>query len=177
MTIHEFKVPDIGEGLAEVSLIEWLVGVGSKVVEHQLLASVESAKSIVELPSPFTGTVAELCWEPGDTVPVGATLITIEVVDDEPTPVMPDTNTPFDATEARATPSQSTTSGATDAIRLKAPPPVRRLARDLKVDLATVTPTGPEGRITANDVFAHAGYPTAGSTGTDSARSRRDAES
>ncbi|EME14856.1 biotin/lipoyl-containing protein, partial [Rhodococcus triatomae] len=78
MTVHEFRLPDLGEGLTDAELLSWAVTVGETVALNQVIAEVETAKAAVELPSPFSGVVAELLAEPGDVVPVGAPLIRVD---------------------------------------------------------------------------------------------------
>src|SRR4051812_40443336 len=86
--LREFKLPDVGEGLTEGEILQWLVAVGDTVTVNQPLCEVETAKAAVELPSPYAGTVAELKFEPGTTVDVGTPIITIDVGGDEaPAPV------------------------------------------------------------------------------------------
>lgn len=81
--IAEFRLPDLGEGLAEAEVVQWLVAPGDSVALNQTLAEVETAKAVVELPSPYEGTVATLHAEAGETVAVGAALIDFEVVGEE----------------------------------------------------------------------------------------------
>src|SRR3954454_15385385 len=78
-TLRQFKLPDVGEGLTEGEILQWLVSVGDTVTVNQPLCEVETAKAAVELPSPFAGTVTELLYEPGTTVDVGAPIITIDL--------------------------------------------------------------------------------------------------
>lgn len=87
--IAEFRLPDLGEGLAEAEVVQWLVAPGDPVALNQTLAEVETAKAVVELPSPYEGTVATLHAEAGETVAVGAALIDFEVVGDEETAPAP----------------------------------------------------------------------------------------
>src|SRR5579859_5420174 len=75
--MSQFLLPDLGEGLEEAQLVEWLVQPGETVHLNQPLCQVETAKALVDIPSPFAGTVQTLHAKPGDTVPVGAPLITI----------------------------------------------------------------------------------------------------
>ena len=77
--LREFKLPDVGEGLTEGEILQWLVAVGDTVTVNQPLCEVETAKAAVELPSPYAGTVTELLHEVGTTVDVGAPIITIDV--------------------------------------------------------------------------------------------------
>ena len=73
-----FKLPDVGEGIAEAEIVEYLVEVGDKVKADQMVVRVETDKAVVELPSPFSGTVAEIPHKPGDTVSVGDALLVVE---------------------------------------------------------------------------------------------------
>jgi 2-oxoisovalerate dehydrogenase E2 component (dihydrolipoyl transacylase) len=79
MTTKQFKLPDVGEGLTEGEILQWLVAVGDTVTVNQPLCEVETAKAAVELPSPFAGTVTELLFEAGTMVDVGTPIITIDV--------------------------------------------------------------------------------------------------
>src|SRR3712207_1704906 len=78
-TLKQFKLPDVGEGLTEGEILQWLVAVGDTVTVNQPLCEVETAKAAVELPSPFAGTVTALLHEAGATVDVGTPIITIDV--------------------------------------------------------------------------------------------------
>jgi pyruvate dehydrogenase E2 component (dihydrolipoamide acetyltransferase) len=87
MSLKEFALPDLGEGLTESDLVAWRVAVGEQVELNQIIAEVETAKALVEVPSPYAGVVRELHAEPGETLEVGAPLASFEVggaVDDEP---------------------------------------------------------------------------------------------
>ncbi|CAM3065055.1 dihydrolipoamide acetyltransferase family protein [Prescottella defluvii] len=77
-TLADFRLPDLGEGLTEAELVSWAVAVGDTIELNQVIGEVETAKALVELPSPFAGVVRELVAQPGDTVPVGASLIRVE---------------------------------------------------------------------------------------------------
>ena len=76
--LHEFRMPDAGEGLTEAEVLSWRVAVGDVVVVNQILLEVETAKAAVELPSPYAGTVVELLAAPGDVVPVGQPIISLD---------------------------------------------------------------------------------------------------
>ena len=130
-----FAMPDLGEGLDEGRILEWLVAEGADVELNQPLVEVETAKAAVEIPSPFAGRVATLHAAVGDDVAVGAALVTFEVAG------------------SAGDEGASATGGTT---RVAATPAVRKLARDLGVDLAAVTATGPSGRVTDDDVRAAA---------------------
>src|SRR5215218_6190925 len=87
MALREFKLPDVGEGLTEGEILQWLVAVGDTVTVNQPLCEVETAKAAVELPSPYAGTVTELLFEAGTMVDVGAPIITIDTGGGAPAPV------------------------------------------------------------------------------------------
>ncbi|MGM0604812.1 MAG: biotin/lipoyl-containing protein, partial [Halobacteriota archaeon] len=78
MPVEEFKLPDVGEGVAEGELVSWLVSPGDTVSEDQPVAEVETDKALVEVPSPYDGTVKELLAEEGEMVPVGTVIITFD---------------------------------------------------------------------------------------------------
>ena len=147
--IKVFVVPDLGEGLEEVTLTCWQVGVGDDVELNQPLCSVETAKAEVEIPSPYAGRIVEIRGAEGDVLPVGSLLVRID-------------------TEPSAANGQSSTRkpvlvgyGADDALdtsrrRPKAKPGVRKLAADLLVDLSEVPP-GADGLVSRDAVLAAAG--------------------
>ena len=226
--LHEFRMPDAGEGLTEAEVLGWRVAVGDTVVVNQILLEVETAKAAVELPSPYAGVVAEVLAAPGDVVPVGQPIIRIEdgvpatgpqgaatsggeaadaagaagaaapagepsaeprrgTADEAPatpgsggrtavlvgygvkaeqTPLRRPRRTPHGADHVEPGPpgergrpvrqgglelgrALETRLGST---QVRAKPPVRRLARDLDVDLSQVVATGPDGTITHDDV-------------------------
>src|SRR3954465_5490968 len=90
MATRQFKLPDVGEGLTEGEILQWLVAVGDTVTVNQPLCEVETAKAAVELPSPFAGTVTELLFDAGTMVDVGTPIITIDAGGDAaPAPVAP----------------------------------------------------------------------------------------
>ncbi|MGY1673389.1 dihydrolipoamide acetyltransferase family protein [Geodermatophilus sp. SYSU D00710] len=86
MALRQFKLPDVGEGLTDGEILQWLVAVGDTVTVNQPLCEVETAKAAVELPSPYAGTVTELLFEAGTTVDVGTPIITIDTGGDAPAP-------------------------------------------------------------------------------------------
>jgi 2-oxoisovalerate dehydrogenase E2 component (dihydrolipoyl transacylase) len=225
-TFEQFKLPDAGEGLTEAEIVQWHVAVGDAVTVNQTIVEIETAKSLVELPSPYTGVVAELLVAEGDTVEVGVPII---VVDTDPTgaPSAPapeaveaeqegggavlvgygvaeqasarrprrgaatpatgpttksaapaaalaaqPTRAPIasrapapaaPAPAASAQPTRPAPSGPVVALvsagtagrAVLAKPPVRKLARDLGVELASVPATGPGGIITREDVLSY----------------------
>ncbi|HCS61646.1 MAG TPA: 2-oxo acid dehydrogenase subunit E2, partial [Microbacterium sp.] len=104
--IEQFRLPDLGEGLAEADIVQWLVAPGDTVSLNQTLAEVETAKAVVELPSPFDGIVSNLHAEAGATVAVGAALIDFEVEGAEPADAAPVAETPAeDAAEEKSPPN------------------------------------------------------------------------
>jgi 2-oxoisovalerate dehydrogenase E2 component (dihydrolipoyl transacylase) len=230
--VAEYKLPDVGEGLTEAEVVTWKVKVGDVLKVNDIVVEIETAKSLVELPTPYAGTVQALLVPEGETVPVGTPLIQIVDADAPAEPVQP--APPAASTSAASTPSQSAeidlsnpaasgggenqtlvgygprvasvqrrprrggaspntdagaaaqrqlqgafapggapspeveaadepavpsvpaASSATTAeqTRVLAKPPVRKLAKDLGIDLRTLTATGPDGTVTRADVEA-----------------------
>jgi 2-oxoisovalerate dehydrogenase E2 component (dihydrolipoyl transacylase) len=209
--IKEFRLPDLGEGLTESEILSWKVGVGDSVALNQVIAEVETAKAVVELPSPFAGVIKALHEQPGTVVEVGKPIVSFEVESDDDAPAASAASTPSVAQEAEGAPAKREPNlvgygavvestghpvrrprtfqtptvpatapaspataavtgpaadiGAPEAIadepaavtevpaeRPRSTPPVRKLAKDLGVDLMDVTGTGPGGLITREDV-------------------------
>lgn len=234
--IKEFRLPDLGEGLTESEILSWKVGVGDTVTLNQVIAEVETAKAVVELPSPFAGVIKELHEEPGTVVEVGKPIVTFEVADDgggapsgstdgdearasagagsagqagaasaagggaagstakrepnlvgygavvessgrptrrprnfapvaPPTPAVAPAAGPAAADTSAVTASSSAPAPADSTERPRSTPPVRKLAKDLGIDLAVVTATGPGGLITREDVQAYADGAQGAATG------------
>ncbi len=149
----EFRLPDLGEGLTEAEVVRVLVCEGDLVREDQVIIEVETDKAQVELPSPVHGRVAKIHVKPGETVRVGAVLVTFDGVEAE----AGWRKVPFEST-----PQVAPTAASLQARRgpVPATPSTRRLARELGVDLTRVAGTGPGGRITETDV-RRAGEPGA----------------
>ena len=152
----QYLLPDLGEGMTEAELVQWRVEVGEHVTRDQIVAHVQTDKAEVELPVPASGTIVALGAQVGDLVPVGAPLL--DLIPDPGTAVA---GTPVRGTSAgaaAATPSARRAAGAPgtpgSATAVQAAPPVRKLAKELGVDLTAVHGTGPGGRITAADVRA-----------------------
>jgi len=174
MGIHIIKMPDIGEGIAEVELVEWRVKPGDAVVEDQILADVMTDKATVEIPSPVVGTVLALGGEVGQTLAVGAELIRLEVADapgaraaparavapPSTAPATPTTAaTPAPAPKPPAQPpaaARVSQPAAAASDRPIASPAVRRRAWELGIDLNRVVGTGLAGRIMQADLDAQA---------------------
>lgn len=147
----EFRLPDIGEGLIEVEIIEWLVPIGGTIGMDEVLVEVETDKATVELPSPFAGTVLHHGAHPGDILAVGAILAVVGEADEVWSPsVAPIVGTLSE--EIEQLPTRSREVGETAAGRVTALPKVRRLARDRRLDLSTIVGSGPGGRIEESDL-------------------------
>ena len=158
-TANDFRLPDLGEGLEEAELIEWCVNVGQRVNENDVLAKMETAKALVEVPSPRAGTIAILHGKPGQAIKVGAPLVTYkDETEIEPAPEARSTRGNGAAHEERS--DAGTVVGNLAAHdesgdeegKVLAAPAVRRMAREMGVDLQSVTGTGIGGRITAADL-------------------------
>lgn len=152
MTV-EFELPDVGEGLAEAEILDWLVAEGDRVEEDQPIAEVETDKAVVEVPSPVDGTVREILVDAGDFVDVGTVIVTFDV--DEGAAIGS-----VDSDDALATTPEEPHADRGESIdvdeRVFAAPSVRRLAREKGVDISSVTGSGPGGRVTESDVEAAA---------------------
>lgn len=152
-----YLLPDLGEGMTEAELVRWRVAVGDHVTRDQIVVHVQTDKAEVELPVPASGTVVRLGAEVGDLVPVGAPLL--ELLPDEGT-VLGGTPVRGSSTTDLAWPTRVMSGSATQeggaGPRARAAPPVRKLARELGVDLDALTGRGPGGRVTADDVRAAA---------------------
>ncbi len=189
MSRRVFTLPDLGEGLTEAELVTWRVAIGDTVAVDAPVAEVETAKATVEVPSPFAGVVAELHGAEGETIPVGAPLISIDPAGDAAAATYVEeeragsgnvligygTSGEHGTTGRRrrrpaaAPPALSSSPGA-ERPRVTSPI-VRRLARRRGIDLAALVGTGPDGLITRDDVERAASAPTrpepAGVAGTD----------
>jgi 2-oxoisovalerate dehydrogenase E2 component (dihydrolipoyl transacylase) len=204
--LKEFRLPDVGEGLTEADIVAWHVKPGDTVEDGQIIVEIETAKAVVELPSPWDGTVARLLAEEGHSVDVGVPIIAIEVAGvpasepaapaekpisaeravvpepapgDTPAPEEPPSGGPpkrqavlvgygvkESATTRRARKAPVSAAPARTAapapapVRALAKPPVRKLAKDLGIDLAGLSGSGPAGSITRDDVQRAAGDTT-----------------
>ena len=201
--LANFLLPDVGEGLTEAEIVSWKVKPGDEVKVNQIIVEIETAKSLVELPCPFAGTVSELLYKEGDTVEVGKAIISVTVADGAVTSAVQVAEQAASAHQAVADAAATVSAeekqpnlvgyGVADstggtrrrraaavapattaipvvseaaskgAIVTPAPtgdviakPPIRKLAKDLGVDLTQVTPTGLGGEITREDVVGGA---------------------
>jgi pyruvate/2-oxoglutarate dehydrogenase complex dihydrolipoamide acyltransferase (E2) component len=145
---YEFKLPDLGEGLTEGEVARWLVSEGQEIGEDDPLVEIQTDKTTVEIPSPAGGIVSRILVQEGDVVPVGTVLVVIGAEADggearaKPAP----------ARAPAAEPARSGTARPSQGDKVRATPLVRRIAGELGVDLSGVTGSGPQGRITEDDV-------------------------
>ena len=147
---YEFHLPDIGEGLVEAVVVEWLVEVGDELTLDQPMVAIETDKAVVEIPAPHAGQVLHLGAAEGETIEVDSLLIVIGERDE-----------PWDQAAAEpasaAAPIVGTLQESAEVLPAtaagpKALPKIRNLAAELGVDLEGVAGTGPGGRITEGDV-------------------------
>lgn len=162
-----FHLPDLGEGLAEAEIREWYVKAGESVKVDQPLVSMETAKAVVDVPSPYAGKIVELYGKPNDVIQTGAPLIAFELTGDAKSA----------AKDAEAPKAKGSVVGSLEESSqkwqegdviigassqktqtIKAMPAARVLAKELHVDLSQVKATGPQGLITPEDVKNHIGH-------------------
>jgi pyruvate dehydrogenase E2 component (dihydrolipoamide acetyltransferase) len=171
----DFKLPDLGEGVTEAEIDKWLVKEGDEIEEDAPLVEVITDKATAEIPSPFAGVVARIHVGEGDVVPVGTVLVTVLQAGDllgapkaqapraavstarSGPPPPPSTTREAGDDLVREVRSAPTTSSNGDEAKVKAMPPVRKLARQLGVEISSIKGSGPGGRILRSDVEAHAG--------------------
>jgi pyruvate dehydrogenase E2 component (dihydrolipoamide acetyltransferase) len=156
--VRDFLVPDLGEGLEDATITSWSVAVGDTVELNQTLCTVETNKAEVEIPSPFAGRITELGGGEGETLNVGAVLVTIETeaqpaAETKRKPVLVGYGADDEMDDSRRVPRPTST-------RPRAKPPVRKLASELNVDLKDLVGSGADGVITREDVLSSAGRST-----------------
>jgi len=170
LATHEFKLPDIGEGLTEAEIVRWLVSEGGRVQADQPVVEVETDKAVVEIPSPYAGVVIRHGGAEGDTIEVGQVLVVIGDEEDSPS-VQPDEQAPEPddggvsepepsspepivgtLSEEAETLSIAEERPTTRSAQVKALPLVRKLAREHDIDLTGIEGSGPGGRIIREDV-------------------------
>jgi pyruvate dehydrogenase E2 component (dihydrolipoyllysine-residue acetyltransferase) len=157
--MQEFKLPDLGEGMQEAEVVEWLVKAGDTIKLDQTMLKVETDKAVVEIPSPVAGRVAEIRIQDGQVAKVGDVLIVFESA----TSVDGGSSTPSQSITHEAVTSQSASVPTPDPVsqtlatkqRVLAAPAVRKLAFELDVDLEKVTPSLPNGRVSIEDVRSY----------------------
>ncbi|HEX7597971.1 MAG TPA: dihydrolipoamide acetyltransferase family protein [Polyangia bacterium] len=143
---YEFRLPDIGEGMAEGEIVRWLVNEGDVLRQDQPMVEIMTDKATVEIASPRAGKVLQRCFKSGERCPVGEVLVIIDTTSEAKT-IGPTAPTPLPTPLPAPAPAPVKKSEA-----VLATPAVRKLARDMDVDLTTVTGSGPGGQITAEDV-------------------------
>lgn len=198
-TEFEFKLPDLGEGMTEGEIVEWHVAVGDTVTEDAPMVEVMSDKATVTIGAPRSGWVRELRFGPGDVAKVGDVLIVIGLLDAGSSAGSTQTAAPAKPSEGPAatavgdlrdvlpgagffqrsvaakpaTEAPAAQAGAYFEAKPQATPAVRALAKELGVDLRTVRPTGPEGRVQDSDVRQHAVTPAPAPAPDDPGEIRR----
>ena len=180
MALFKFRLPDIGEGIAEAEIVAWHVKVGDRIEEDANLADMMTDKATVEMESPVTGIVVELAGEVGDMVPIGSTLAVIEVEGEDEAAERVDAETPDVATVKEILPSRPAGEGDTREAReeplpqgerekkVLASPAVRARATDLGIDLSHIKPSE-DGRLRHADLDAYLRYNSANGFGTPAA--------
>jgi 2-oxoisovalerate dehydrogenase E2 component (dihydrolipoyl transacylase) len=183
MSISRFALPDVGEGLTEAEIVSWKVAPGDEVSVNQVIVEIETAKSLVELPSPYAGRVDALLVAEGDTVAVGTPIVAVAAAGEEQltgqliTPAQAALPTELEVREhpepqqsgavlvgygtdvhAKSRRGSRRGTGAAPrpvrrAVAAPVKPPIRKLAKDLGVDLGRVMPTGASGEVTREDVL------------------------
>ena len=156
---YEFKLPDLGEGLTEGEVARWLVAEGDEIAEDQPLVEIQTDKTTVEIPSPAAGAVLRIFVAEGDVVPVGTVLVAIGRDGDALTEQPATSSGQASAAAATSVSDMSRGQSPGRVPKVQATPLVRRIAAELGVDLATVSPTGAGGRLTEADVRGASGAP------------------
>jgi pyruvate dehydrogenase E2 component (dihydrolipoamide acetyltransferase) len=179
--VYEFRLPDIGEGVAEGEVVKWLVKEGADVKENDPLVEIMTDKVNVEIPSPKKGTVLKLMAKEGEVVKVGQVLLAIGEKGEQTTTTTatastPETPTPSQVKTEVVVPTTSTAAVLKKPQEILATPATRKLARDLDVDLSLVQGTGPGGRIIDEDVhrFKKSGAETLTATATAPEKASRE---
>jgi pyruvate/2-oxoglutarate dehydrogenase complex dihydrolipoamide acyltransferase (E2) component len=144
---YEFKLPDLGEGLTEGEIARWLVSEGQEIAEDDPLVEIQTDKTTVEIPSPAAGLVSKILAAEGEIVPVGQVIVVIG--GDGAVAAPPAAGA--DEAEARPEPARPGVAPAAGG-KVRATPLVRRVAQELGVDLESLQGTGPQGRVTEEDV-------------------------
>ncbi|MGH2806797.1 MAG: dihydrolipoamide acetyltransferase family protein [Actinomycetota bacterium] len=159
----DFKLPDLGEGVTEAEVDRWLVKEGDTIAEDEPLVEVITDKATAEIPSPYAGVVSRIHVPEGSVASVGTVLVTIGDAEITPattgtlaaTPTAPPPPPPPRQAALETATAPAPAAGGGNGV--KAMPPVRKLARELGVDIAAIRGSGPDGRILRHDVEAHAG--------------------
>jgi pyruvate dehydrogenase E2 component (dihydrolipoamide acetyltransferase) len=160
MSIYEFKLPDVGEGLSEGEIVKWHVGPGDQVSADQIIVDVQTDKAIVEIPAPVSGVVVSLGGAPNDVLPIGAVLAVFETDEAASNNASAEAHASGAKRVESATVASSTVAanpvspgaGAGGKLRALASPATRKLARELGVDLTTINGSGSRGQVTRADI-------------------------
>ncbi|PTH24875.1 dihydrolipoamide acetyltransferase family protein [Staphylococcus arlettae] len=157
----EFKLPDIGEGIHEGEIVKWFVKAGDQIEEDDVLAEVQNDKSVVEIPSPVSGTIEEVLVDEGTVAVVGDTIVKIDAPDAEEMQFKgsdedsSEESAPAEEESKEEAPVASASSDVDESKRVKAMPSVRKYAREKGVNIKAVSASGKNGRVTKEDIDAH----------------------
>ena len=150
---RQFRFPDVGEGITEGEIVRWLIKEGDQVKEDQTLAEIETDKAVVEMPSPYKGTVLKVHVKEKDIVKVGQVLVTIGEKGESVIEGAAEAKAEEKAAPATGPSVVGVVPESREEIReVLATPKVRKLAMEIEVDLKRIRGTGPQGRITEEDV-------------------------
>jgi 2-oxoglutarate dehydrogenase complex dihydrolipoamide succinyltransferase (E2) component len=144
----DFRLPDLGEGIVEGEILKWMAKEGDQIKEDQPLVEIMTDKVNVQIPAPRSGKVVQILAKEGDVAKVGQTIMVIDDGSGVGAPVAPPPTSP-PAVQAAAAPQQSASPPSQGVL---ATPATRRLAREMGVDLSMLSGTGPQGRVTDEDV-------------------------
>ena len=157
--MSDFRFPDVGEGIAEGEIVKWVVKEGDSVKEHDVIVKIETDKAVVDIPSPETGKISKLYHKEGETIKVGEVLATIGDSTSKPEVTKSEKSVSVVGELEEASEVMKKPEIAHHESSDKMPgilPSVRRVARDMGVDLDKVIGTGKDGRITEQDIKSHA---------------------
>lgn len=155
--LKEFKFPDIGEGIEEGKIVKWLIKESDVVEEHQVVGEVETDKAVAEIPSPYSGKILKINFKEGDTVKVGEVLFTVEGTASAETPAGEEKKVAAKEAVGPTIKPAGAVGYLEEATSIEmqrgfVTPAVRKLAKELGIDLSKVKGTGPGGRITEEDI-------------------------
>ena len=163
MSEYIFKLPDLGEGMVEAEIAEWMVKIGDLVEEEDPIGAVMTDKAAVELTAPVSGKVVSLAGEPGDMVAVGSALIVFETEGEQAAEDETAVTNPEMAEPVQSNPDAD--ESQEPSVKVLTSPSIRQHAREAGIDLSRVSGSGPKGRILKSDLEA---YQADGVTATSS---------
>ena len=173
MSQYVFKLPDLGEGTVDAEIVAWHVRPGDEIAEDSALVEVMTEKATVEVPAPVSGRIVSLTGGPGDRVAVGAELAVFETqlgagspANGKPAAAAAAAQAPSAAPDATTSMAPDAAAGAARGGRVLTSPAIRRQAREAGIDLASVAGSGPNGRITRDDLATHLEHWAAPDAGT-----------